>query len=119
VEPWSLGASPPRGHTRPARNDYSASLLSGYGRQLGRRSAGEYLSGRAIVKLLPHMEQLNPLIRACGDDPAAGRTLVDVFSGNPLPMPCSSIRRPSPAPFGRSSFARDREARRVLYTPRK
>jgi hypothetical protein len=28
------------------------------------------------------LEQLNPLIRACGDDPAAGRTLVDVFSGN-------------------------------------
>ena len=82
MEPWSLGASPPRGHTRPARNDYSASLLSGYGHQLGRRSAGEYLSGSAIVKLLPHMEQLNPLIRACGEDPAAGRTLVDVFSGN-------------------------------------
>ena len=34
--------------------------------------------------LLPHLEQLNPLIRACEDDPAAGRTLVDVFSGNSL-----------------------------------
>ncbi len=64
------------------RNDYSASLLSGYERQLRRRSAGEYLSGRAIIKLLLHLEQLNPLIRACEDDPAAGRTLVDVFSGN-------------------------------------
>jgi len=40
--------------------------------------------GSAIVKLLPHTEQLNPLIRACEDDPAAGRTLVDVFSGNSL-----------------------------------
>ena len=39
-----------------ARNDYSASLLSGYERQLKRRSAGEYLSGRAIMKLLSHMQ---------------------------------------------------------------
>ena len=65
-----------------ARNDYSASLLSGYERELRRRSAGEYLSGRALMKLLPHMEQLNPLIKACEGDPAAGHTLVDVFSGN-------------------------------------
>jgi flavin-dependent dehydrogenase len=50
------------------RKEYSASLLSGYERQLRRRSAGEYLSGRAIMKLLPHMEQLNPLIRACEGD---------------------------------------------------
>jgi hypothetical protein len=119
VEPWSLGASPPRGHTRPARNDYSASLLSGYGRQLGRRSAGEYFSGRAIVKLLPHMEQLNPLIRAVETTRLPAAPTSTSSPATPLPVPCSSIRRPSPAPFGRSSFARDREARRVLYTPRK
>jgi len=64
------------------RKDYSASLLSGYKRQLRRRSAGEYLSGCVIMKILPHFEQLNPLIRACEGDPAAARTLVDVFSGN-------------------------------------
>ncbi|CAN5324790.1 hypothetical protein BH24ACT19_BH24ACT19_11360 [soil metagenome] len=39
-----------------ARGDYSTSLFSGYERQMRRRSAGEYLSGRALARLLPHLE---------------------------------------------------------------
>ncbi len=34
------------------------------------------------MKLLPHMQQLNPLVRACEGDPTANRTLVNVFAGN-------------------------------------
>ena len=69
-------------HEARVRNDYSASLLSGYEHQLKLRSTGDYLSGRAIMKLLPHMQQLNSLVRACEGDPTANRTLVDVFAGN-------------------------------------
>jgi hypothetical protein len=34
------------------------------------------------MKLLPHVEQLNPLIRACEGDRLPAATLVDVFSGD-------------------------------------
>ncbi|CAA9442012.1 MAG: hypothetical protein AVDCRST_MAG14-44 [uncultured Rubrobacteraceae bacterium] len=44
------------GWTREARGDYSASLFSGYERQMRRHSAGEYLSGLAFIRLLPHLQ---------------------------------------------------------------
>ena len=96
------------------RKEYSASLLSGYERQVRRRSAGEYLSGRAIMKLLAHMEQLNPLIRACEGDRLPAVPSSTSSPATPPPMACSSIQWLSPAPFGRSSTASDGEVRRVL-----
>jgi geranylgeranyl reductase family protein len=64
------------------RQDYSASLLYGYERQLWRRRAREHLSGHALVNLVPNLELLEPLFKACEKDPDARRTLVESFTGD-------------------------------------
>ena len=43
------------------RKDFSASVLSGYERQLKRRRAREHLSGYALVKLVPNLMLLEPI----------------------------------------------------------
>jgi geranylgeranyl reductase family protein len=64
------------------RKDFSASVLSGYARQLRRQRAREHLSGHALVNLVPNMTLLEPLFKACEGDRAAGRALVESFTGD-------------------------------------
>ncbi len=65
-----------------SRNDYSASTLSGYERQLRRKRAKEHLSGYALTNLVPNLQMLEPLFKACEKDPDARRTLVEGFTGD-------------------------------------
>src|ERR671910_1240923 len=64
------------------RRDFSASLLSGYERQLRRQRAREHLSGHALVNLVPNLGVLEPVFKACEKDPAARRALIEVFTGD-------------------------------------
>ncbi len=64
------------------RQDFSAPTLSGYERQLMSRRAREHLSGHALVNLVPNLEMLEPLFKACEKDPEARRTLVESFTGD-------------------------------------
>ncbi|HEX6710614.1 MAG TPA: NAD(P)/FAD-dependent oxidoreductase [Rubrobacter sp.] len=64
------------------RQDFSASVLSGYERQLRHRRAREHLSGYALVNLVPNLETLEPLFRACEKDHEARRTLLEGFTGD-------------------------------------
>jgi geranylgeranyl reductase family protein len=69
-------------HEAHARNDFSASVFSGYERQLRHRRAREHLSGYALVNLVPNLMMLEPLFKACEKDQAARRTLVETFTGD-------------------------------------
>jgi len=69
-------------HEAHCRKDFSAATLSGYARQLLRRRGREHLSGQALVNLVPNMELLEPLFRACAKDGAASRALVESFTGD-------------------------------------
>jgi geranylgeranyl reductase family protein len=69
-------------HEAHARKDFSASVLSGYERQLRHQRAREHFSGHALVNLVPNLEMLEPLFRACEKDPDARRTLVEGFTGD-------------------------------------
>ncbi len=69
-------------HEAHARNDFSASVLSGYEHQLRRRRAREHLSGYALVNLTPNLMLLEPLFKACEKDPEARLTLVEAFTGD-------------------------------------
>ena len=80
IESGRLAAS--WAHEAHARKDFSASVLAGYGRQLLRQRAREHLSGQALVNLVPNMEVLEPLFKACEKDPAARRALVESFTGD-------------------------------------
>lgn len=64
------------------RQDFSASTLSGYERQLRHRRAREHISGYALVNLVPNLETLEPLFKACEKDTEARRTLVESFTGD-------------------------------------
>jgi len=64
------------------RQDFSASVLSGYERQLRHRRAREHLSGYALVNLVPNLELLEPLFNACERDTEARRTLLEGFTGD-------------------------------------
>ncbi|WP_162924502.1 NAD(P)/FAD-dependent oxidoreductase [Rubrobacter indicoceani] len=65
-----------------ARNDFSASTLSGYGRQLYRKRAREHVSGQAVVNVLPNLNLLEPLFKACETDSSARATLIAAFTGD-------------------------------------
>jgi flavin-dependent dehydrogenase len=65
-----------------ARHDFSASVLSGYERQLRHRRAREHLSGYALVNLVPNLTLLEPVFKACEKDPEARRTLIEAFTGD-------------------------------------
>jgi geranylgeranyl reductase family protein len=69
-------------HEAHARRDFSASVLSGYERQLRRQRAREHFSGHALVNLVPNLGLLEPLFKACEKDPDARRTLVESFIGD-------------------------------------
>jgi hypothetical protein len=56
--------------------------LSGYERQLRRKRAKEHLSGYALTNLVPNLQMLEPLFKACEKDPDARRTLVEGFTGD-------------------------------------
>jgi geranylgeranyl reductase family protein len=69
-------------HDAHARKDFSASVLSGYERQLRRQRAREHFSGHALVNLVPNLGMLEPLFRACEKDPGARLALVEGFTGD-------------------------------------
>ena len=69
-------------HEAHARDDFSASVFSGYERQLRHRRAREHLSGYALVNLVPNLMMLEPLFKACEKDQEARRTLVEAFTGD-------------------------------------
>jgi geranylgeranyl reductase family protein len=69
-------------HEAHARRDFSASVLSGYERQLRRQRAREHFSGQALVNLVPNLGMLEPLFKACEKDPQARRALVEGFTGD-------------------------------------
>jgi menaquinone-9 beta-reductase len=69
-------------HEAHSRKDFSETTLSGYARQLRRQRAREHLSGQALVNLLPNMDLLEPLFRACEGDRQASRALVECFTGD-------------------------------------
>ena len=69
-------------HEAHARRDFSASVLSGYERQLRRQRAREHFSGHALVNLVPNLGMLEPLFKACEKDPEARRALVEGFTGD-------------------------------------
>ncbi len=69
-------------HEAHARDDFSASVLSGYERQLRRRRAREHISGYALVNLVPNLMVLEPLFRVCEKDPEARLTLLETFTGD-------------------------------------
>jgi menaquinone-9 beta-reductase len=64
------------------RRDFSASLLSGYERQLRRQRAREHLSGHALVNLVPNLGVLEPVFKACEKDPEARLTLIESSTGD-------------------------------------
>jgi flavin-dependent dehydrogenase len=80
IESGRLAAS--WAHEAHARRDFSGSTLSGYERQLLKQRAREHLSGHALVNLVPNLEMLEPLFKACEKDPEARRTLVEGFVGD-------------------------------------
>jgi flavin-dependent dehydrogenase len=65
-----------------ARGDFSASVLSGYERQLRHQRAREHFSGHALVNLVPNLAMLEPLFKACEKDPDARRSLIEGFTGD-------------------------------------
>jgi menaquinone-9 beta-reductase len=69
-------------HEAHERNDFSASVFKGYESQLLRRRAREHLSGHALVNLVPNVELLEPVFKACEKDPAARKTLIEAFTGD-------------------------------------
>jgi len=78
--PQSLAAA--WAHEAHCSSDFSAAVLSGYDKQLRQLQAREQLSGLAFVKLLPKMELLEPLFKACEKDSAARRTMLEIFTGD-------------------------------------
>lgn len=64
------------------RNDFSASTLAGYSRQLLRHRGREHLSGHALVNLVPNVGLLEPLFKACEADGPSGRSLIESFTGD-------------------------------------
>ena len=69
-------------HEARSRNDYSASLLSGYGRQLRRKRSREHLSGYALTNLVPNLAMLEPFFKACEKDPNSRLALIEGFTGD-------------------------------------
>ena len=80
IESGRLAAS--WAHEAHARMNFSASVLSGYERQLRRQRAREHFSGHALVNLVPNMGMLEPLFKACEKDPGVRRALVESFTGD-------------------------------------
>ena len=69
-------------HEARAKRDYSTSVLAGYGRQLRRKRAREHVSGYALTNLVPNLQSMEPLFKACEKDPRARSTLIEGFTGD-------------------------------------
>lgn len=80
IESGRLAAS--WAHEAHARHDFSRSLLSGYEKQLKHQRAKEHYAGHALVNLIPNLEMMEPLFKACEKDPEARKTLVESFTGD-------------------------------------
>ena len=80
IESGRLAAS--WAHEAHASKDFSASVLSGYERQLRHQRAREHFSGHALVNLVPNLEILEPVFKACEKDQGARRALIESFTGD-------------------------------------
>jgi menaquinone-9 beta-reductase len=80
IESGRLAAS--WAHEAHARKDFSASVLSGYERQLRHQRAREHFSGHALVNLVPNLGVLEPIFKACEKYPGARRALIESFTGD-------------------------------------
>ena len=80
IESGRLAAS--WAHEAHARKDFSASVLSGYERQLRHQRAREHFSGHALVNLVPNLGVLEPVFKACEKYPGARRALIESFTGD-------------------------------------
>ncbi|MGB3635107.1 MAG: NAD(P)/FAD-dependent oxidoreductase [Rubrobacteraceae bacterium] len=80
IESGRLAAS--WAHEAHAQNDFSPSLLSGYEKQLKRQRAKQHYAGHALVNVVPNLEMMEPLFKACEKDPEARNTLVESFTGD-------------------------------------
>jgi geranylgeranyl reductase family protein len=69
-------------HEAHSRGDYSASVLKGYATQLLQKRAREHLSGYALTNLVPNLQTMEPLFKACEKDPDARRALIEGFTGD-------------------------------------
>lgn len=69
-------------HEAHAQRDFSTTLLSGYGRQLRKKRAREHVSGYALVNLVPNLELIEPVFKACEKDPRARNTIIETFTGD-------------------------------------
>ena len=69
-------------HAARARSNYSSSLLSGYSKQLRRQRARGHVSGHALTSLVPNLELLEPVFKACEKDPQARQTIIEAFTGD-------------------------------------
>jgi geranylgeranyl reductase family protein len=80
IESGRLAAS--WAHEAHARKDFSASVLSGYERQLRHQRAREHFSGHALVNLVPNVGVLEPVFKACEKHQGARRALIESFTGD-------------------------------------
>lgn len=80
IESGRLAAS--WAHEAHARRDFSASTLSGYEKQLKHQRAKEHVSGHALVRLVPNLNMLEPVFKACEENEGARRTLIESFTGD-------------------------------------
>lgn len=69
-------------HEAHSRGDYSASVLKGYATQLLQKRAREHLSGYVLTNLVPNLQTMEPLFKACEKDPDARRALIESFTGD-------------------------------------
>ncbi len=69
-------------HEAHSRGDYSTRVLRGYATQLRQKRAKEHLSGYALTNLVPNLQMIEPLFKACEQDPGARLTLIEGFTGD-------------------------------------
>src|ERR687885_897130 len=69
-------------HEAHSRGDFSTRVFSGYDKQLRHKRAKEHLSGYTLTNVVPNLQMLEPLFKACEKDPDARRTLVEGFTGD-------------------------------------
>ena len=69
-------------HAARSQGNYSASLLSGYSRQIRNQRANGHISGLALTNLVPNLTLMEPVFKACEKDPQARQTIIEAFTGD-------------------------------------
>ncbi len=62
--------------------DYSASLLSGYSKQIRQQRGRGHVSGYALTSLVPNLEIMEPVFKASEKDRGARQTIIETFTGD-------------------------------------